>query len=332
MRQNPLLSLVVTSYTTERLSDIFELLESIKNQTYKNIEVIFVAEHSKELYDRVKTYAEEKGVPNMVAVFRPERLGICASRNLGVKQARGSIITFTDDDALPYPDWAEEIIKTFDGDDIIGVTGPALPLWEKGPISWFPEEFYWMLGCTAWLESDKKQTIRGAFGVNMSFKKEAFGSCRFSENLGISQGAHKAGKVGLLVDDLEFSLHLGRDTKKLIIYNPKVRVQHKVYGYRLTPLFIRRQAYWQGYSKAILKKLYGKGDRNENIMGTEYRMLKRVVFKLLPSTLIGFSRHPSIAAKRLRLTVSVLFHVGLGYFSAALPALGTITRKVYGSS
>ena len=67
--QNPLLSIVITSYTTERLKDIFELLDSIKSQTLltqqtqrtqSTIEVIFVAERSRELYERVKAYAEGK--------------------------------------------------------------------------------------------------------------------------------------------------------------------------------------------------------------------------------------------------------------------------------
>ena len=38
-----LLSIVITSYTTERFKDIYELLDSIKVRTYPNIEVIFVA-------------------------------------------------------------------------------------------------------------------------------------------------------------------------------------------------------------------------------------------------------------------------------------------------
>ena len=37
------LSLVITAYTTDRLGDIYELLESVKNQTLKNMETIFSA-------------------------------------------------------------------------------------------------------------------------------------------------------------------------------------------------------------------------------------------------------------------------------------------------
>ncbi|MDD3678609.1 MAG: hypothetical protein PHD14_05220, partial [Dehalococcoidales bacterium] len=54
------LSLVITSYTTERLNDIYELLDSIKEQTYRNMETIFVVERSQELRDKLNDYIKEK--------------------------------------------------------------------------------------------------------------------------------------------------------------------------------------------------------------------------------------------------------------------------------
>ena len=93
-------------------------------------------------------------------------------------EANGDIITFTDDDALPFPEWLEEIVKTFTGgDSIIGVTGLALPLWQEESMNWFPEEFYWMIGCTAFSKLTEVEEVRNAWGANMSFTKEAFISC-----------------------------------------------------------------------------------------------------------------------------------------------------------
>ena len=80
MRQSPLLSLVITAYTTERLSDIYELLESVKNQTYKNMETIFVIERSRELLDRINTFVEDKAIPNIKTVFSGDRLGLFPGR------------------------------------------------------------------------------------------------------------------------------------------------------------------------------------------------------------------------------------------------------------
>lgn len=326
------LSIIVTTYTPDRLKDIGELLDSLQSQTYNDIkEIVFVVEQSSELYDGLREYINRKSALNARIIFNPDQLGICAARNLGVRQAQGDVIAFTDDDALPYPDWAEQIMRTFEDESIIGVTGPAFPLCEDAAIAWFPEEFYWIVGGTAWFDGSQMRPVRNVWGMNMSFKREAFDFCQFSENLGISRGAHKAGKVGLVGDDTEFSMNLRRKTGKLIVYNPKVRVRHKVYNYRLTPRFIQRQAYWQGYTKAVFKKLYSNSDKSEKMLETEYRLLRRILLKLVPSIIGGFFVHPVIAWDRLRLTITVLFHLALGYFSAVLPKLGTLTRKAYSS-
>ena len=112
MAEQPLLSIVITSYTTERLNDIYELMDSIKTQTYANIETIFVAERSPELYDRVKAYLREKAVANTKMAFNEGEPGLSAARNLGIREAKGDIIAFVDDDVVLFPDWAEEMMNT----------------------------------------------------------------------------------------------------------------------------------------------------------------------------------------------------------------------------
>jgi len=329
MRQSPLLSIVVTSYTTERLRDVYELMDSIKNQTYKNIETIFVAERSKELYERVKTYAEEKAIPNMMAVFNDGEPGLSVARNLGTKEARGDIVAFVDDDVVLFPDWAEEMVKTYKDDSIIGVTGPAFPLWEDESMSWLPEEFHWIISCSGWSGWNEVRQVRQAGGMNMSFRKEAFNYCRFSEAFGLTTGEQEAWRAGP-IDDVEFSINLRLKTRKLILYNPSVRVRHKVYTYRLSRRFIRGQAYWQGYTKALLRKIY-RDDPDTRALVREHALLRRILFSLIPRTIRGFVSHPRVAWKRIALTSVVLFYVALGYSAAAFPWLAGFTRERFAS-
>jgi glycosyltransferase involved in cell wall biosynthesis len=164
--KQPLLSIIITSYTIERSRDIYELMNSIKAQTYPNIETIFVAESSAELFDKVKIYAAENNNINITVVFNDGEPGLSAARNLGIKEAKGDIIAFVDDDTVLFNDWAEEMVKTYTDDSIIGVTGPAFPLWEDEEAGkWFPEEFYWVISCTAWSGWSDVRRVRNAWGM-----------------------------------------------------------------------------------------------------------------------------------------------------------------------
>jgi len=324
-----LLSIVITSYTTDRLKDIFELLDSIKAQAYPRIETNFVVERSAELLDKVKAYAMANNIPNFKALFNDGESGLSAARNVGIKQAQGDIMAFVDDDVVLFSDWAEQMVKAYNDDSIIGVTGPAFPLWKEESIPWFPKEFYWIISCTAWYDPKEIEAVRNAWGHSMSFRKEAFECCKFADTFGRTKGAHKAGKQGPVGDDTEFCINLRNKSGKSIVYNPGVKVYHKVYSYRLTSNFIRRQAYWQGYTKATFKKLYDKYNKNEGVLETEYRLLRRILFGLFPSIALGFFKHPIISWKRFHLATSVLFHLTLGYLSAILPKLGILINKAY---
>ena len=139
MTDSPFLSIVITTYTDERLNDIYELLESIKGQTYQNTETIFVVERSKDFLEKICSYGVENNIPNLKVLLNDGEPGLSAARNVGIKQAIGDIIAFVDDDVLLYPDWAEKMVNAYDDDAIIGVTGPAFPLWEDESMAWFPK-------------------------------------------------------------------------------------------------------------------------------------------------------------------------------------------------
>ena len=174
MTDSPLLSIIITAYTTERLADIYELLKSIKSQTYANTETIFVVERSKQLLERVRSYASEYNIPNLKVLFNDGEPGLSAARNVGIKAANGDIIAFVDDDVLLYPDWAEKMASAHRDDSIIGVTGPAIPLWEDPSMAWFPQEFYWIISCTAWDPEDCVKEVRNAWGMNISGEKQYY--------------------------------------------------------------------------------------------------------------------------------------------------------------
>ncbi len=319
------ISIITPCYTTERLKDVTELLDSIQAQSYKNIEVLIVAERSLELANSIRSYVEEKGYPDIQVLYNQDEWGSYSARNLGIEQAQGDIIAFIDDDALLLPEWAEETAKAYAEDSsIIGLTGPILPLWERDSMAWFPKEFYWIFSCTYW-DWTEKTPVRNGYGTNISFRREAFDSCGlFKSSLEVKgQGKSDWQRPG--AKETEFSLRVTRETGKRIIYHPNIRVRHKVYRYRLSTNFIAKRAYWEGYAKALLNKWYHPS--NKKVLSTEYSLLGRILFNFLPYSLGLLFKHPIIALRRLWVCLLTLSLVATGYVSYILRNLLVVKRQ-----
>src|SRR5690606_24890400 len=52
-----------------------------------------------------------------------EKNGPAAARNLGWNSAIYSLIAFTDDDCLPEPNWLENFVKSYKGEELIAYSG-----------------------------------------------------------------------------------------------------------------------------------------------------------------------------------------------------------------
>lgn len=329
----PLLSVIVCSYTAQRLRDIWELLEALKGQSYRPLEVVFVADNAPELAALVEGRAREQGLCHLQVVLNDGRPGLAAARNRGVEQARGDVIAFIDDDALPFADWGEEIVRTLAADGAtVGVTGPALPLWEDESLSWLPEEFYWLVSCPTegWLGCRGEQEVRNAWGMNMAFRREAFLACRFPEGFGYSRSGGEGAGLDLLGEDTAFSVLLRQRTGGRIVFNPRVRVRHKVYRHRLAPPAVRRRAFWEGYTKAHLRRLARRERALGLDLGPEGALLRRIALGFLPRALAGLPRQPARSWRELRLAADALGHVALGYASALVAPLGRALCARYG--
>lgn len=328
---HPLVSVVITSYSLRRFSDLLEALESLGQQNYTNTEIIFVGEGPEKLCERVEVFGREKDIPSLRTVFNDGRPGLSFARNVGVQHAHGKIVAFIDDDAVAAKDWIQSIVQVFlSKPEVIGVTGHAIPLWMDEGTQWFPEEFDWIIGSTRFTGWKEARPVRNAAGVNMAFRQEAFQHCRFSEEFaGGNQGDPTGTKSGLVGEDTLFCLELYAKTKRPIFFDPRVRVHNKVYAHRVEPRFVRRRAFWEGYTKGALVRLYSRDTQVK--LSTEFSLLRRILFRFFPRVLCQFAHSPGVALRSLALAMDVLFHVGLGYLAATFPKPGSWVARRYGS-
>jgi len=123
--KNPLVSVIIPTKNSEKYLDI--CISSIKNQTYKNIEIIVVDNNST---DRTKEIARK--YTEKVYNKGPER---SPQKNYGVKKAKGELIYFVDSDFVLEDTVVEEAVKKinqgFDSVVVHNTSDPTISFWSK---------------------------------------------------------------------------------------------------------------------------------------------------------------------------------------------------------
>jgi hypothetical protein len=211
------------------------------------------------------------------------------------------------------------MIKTYRDNSIIGVTGPSISLWNRDPVQYLPKQFSWIINCTEWFNCKEVKDVRNIWATNASFRREAFVYGRFRESLGPVGGGIEGWKKGL-PEEIELSYRIKKKTGKRIVYNPRVKVMHKVYRYKIDLKYIIRHAYFMGFSRFLIGKLFA-GFTNSDPLYNE-KILLHSVFKELPLTILHcFLKNPTTGIKMFLISLLVFFSLTLGYFSGYMQCL-----------
>ena len=89
---NDLISIIVPVYNVEQFVD--RCINSLKNQTYRNIEMIFVDDGSTD--QSLVLCQKAAQTDDRIKVFHQDYKGVSASRNCGLAHANGNYIMFLD--------------------------------------------------------------------------------------------------------------------------------------------------------------------------------------------------------------------------------------------
>ena len=113
MENNPKISIVIPTYN--RLSELAELVESLSQQTYKNLEVIVVNDGGESVEVLSTLYLEL----DITILNLKENMHHVHARNVGVQNASGEYIMLMDDDDLIVPTHVETMVKALEGYDLV---------------------------------------------------------------------------------------------------------------------------------------------------------------------------------------------------------------------
>ncbi len=130
----PLLSIIVPVYNVEKYLHI--CLDSLINQTLKDIEIIVVSDASPDnSEDIILEYAAQDS--RIVYIKHEENKCLGGARNTGMKVAKGQYITFVDSDDYVDRRLYAAVIKAFKKYDVNVVSIPYRNFNEKGPLNLF---------------------------------------------------------------------------------------------------------------------------------------------------------------------------------------------------
>jgi len=156
----PRVSVVVCTYNGGRT--LKQCLRSLRELDYPDYEVIVVDDGST---DDTRTILRR--FPDVRAILQPN-LGLSAARNVGLTEATGEIIAYTDSDCYADPDWLTHLVDQLQQTGAAAVGGPNLT----------PDDG-WVAACVAAAPGqpthvlEKDQEAEHIPGCNMAFRREA---------------------------------------------------------------------------------------------------------------------------------------------------------------
>jgi cellulose synthase/poly-beta-1,6-N-acetylglucosamine synthase-like glycosyltransferase len=159
-------------------------------------------------------------------IVEPVR-GVSRARNRGARAARGDVVAFVDDDAVPEPDWLSALLAEFGDPRVAAVCGRTLALDSRAGSDGSPADERLVFGGPLRVEVRRgapdwfERANFGGLGQgqNLAFRRSVFERWHgFDERLGVGTSAR-----GMEEHYALFSL-LDRDWS--IVYTPAARVRH----------------------------------------------------------------------------------------------------------
>lgn len=133
MLKNPLISFIVTSFNYEKF--ICKTLESIKNQTYREFEIIIVDDKSSDNSVQViERFIADNQDLRIILLKHNENKGQLAAFQTGLRQAQGVFVSFIDSDDVILKDYAKTHIQVHMASSVAFTSSQVIEIDENDEI------------------------------------------------------------------------------------------------------------------------------------------------------------------------------------------------------
>ncbi len=114
MENKQLISVVIPAYNVEQY--IEDCIDSVRNQTHDQLEIIIVDDGSTDSTGR--KCDNKATLDNRIKVIHKPNGGLSSARNAGIDNASGDYICFVDGDDIVHPEFAERLLSAIDKADL----------------------------------------------------------------------------------------------------------------------------------------------------------------------------------------------------------------------
>ena len=213
------ISVVVPTY--RRTKDLACCLAALKKQVRHVDELWIIVRDTDEESHIFLNNFDKESLPLQVATVTA--VGVAAAMNIGLESATGDLVSFTDDDAAPHPDWLEKIEAYFLADPMVAGVGGRDWVYHGSELEDGAKPIVGKLQWFGRLIGNHHIGIGGARevdvlkGVNMSFRREAIKDLRFDPRM--------RGTGAQVHFEVVFCLTLRQQGWKLL-YDSQIGVDH----------------------------------------------------------------------------------------------------------
>ena len=239
----PKATVVICSYNGA--STVEACLRSMRKLNYPDVEVIFVDDGSTDSTQKIL-----RKFPEIRNIQLQKNMGLSYARNVGLEQARGEIIVYTDSDCEADEDWLYYLVLSLVRGTHVGVGGPNL----------IPDEGSWVADCVGLSPGGPTQvmiddrTAEHVPGCNMAFYAWALRQVN-----GFDPQFRMAG------DDVDVIWRL-QNLNYSIGFSPAAQVWH--YRRNTVKAYLKQQ---RGYGEAEALLKYKHPDRFNTLGASHWR-------------------------------------------------------------
>lgn len=236
---------------------------------------VLVVDNNSDDQTREVIWDFSRRFPNRFRYVLEVQQGLSNARNAGIRESRGEVLAFTDDDVTVESDWLRNLAGGLCSGEWAGAGGRILPDWSCRPPSWLPDKnWYGMAPLVTFDMGQKAGPLSDPpFGANMAFHRRMFDKYgTFRADLGRQPGNLMGS------EDTEFGWRLLAGGERLK-YEPAAIVHHSVPQKRLQKKYFL--TWWFDRGRAHIRETGVGGDAKWSVRGIPLYLLRKLALGTL---------------------------------------------------